>query len=271
MPVDIRTVDLAPVFGLEAPLMMAADIGKPTQEFIFSRLSQGEVCDPPLTRALTEFLEPGDTFVDIGSHIGYYALLALAKVGPAGQVIAFEPHPETFPILRQNAKATGAGNFRIVNCALAARTGVARLHLHDGDEGRSSLFPIRGMDRAVEVNVITLDSVMDTLPFGRVGMMKIDVEGMEEEVLKGASRFLTEVRPRNIVFEVLNAKPRRNSVDKRIRWALSSLGYECFLIRPWSDLEYWDGIFAGSNYAPLPEGVGLDLAYGNILARLRDA
>src|SRR5579863_851790 len=81
--------------------------------------------EPYGVRLMEEFLRPGDLFVDIGAHIGYYALRAARVVGPTGCVLAFEPDPDNFELLVKNARDNGIVNVRPVPLALTDGAGSA--------------------------------------------------------------------------------------------------------------------------------------------------
>jgi FkbM family methyltransferase len=188
---------------------MAFDRSFPTQNFLHSFLSRGELPDPPLVTALTEFLGPGDTFIDVGSHIGYYSLLALQHVGDRGHVFAFEPSPQTFGVLLTNTILNGGGRFRALNCALGDHVGLAPLFIDHKDEGMSSLAtPSKAkIGNVVSVFVFTIDKLYEQFQWANVRTIKIDVEGFEPNVIRGADAFLRKHLPENIVFEINNFLP----------------------------------------------------------------
>jgi FkbM family methyltransferase len=263
------------------PVTMAFDRAFPTQNFLHSFLSRGELPDPPLVAALTEFLEPGDTFVDVGSHVGYYAMLASQHVGEQGRVFAFEPSPQTFGVLLANTILNGDGRCRAFNCALGDKAGVAPLFIDRNDEGMSSLATpskVRGgnaADGAVSVFVSTIDALYEQLQWSAVRTIKIDVEGFEPHVIRGADDFLRKHLPENIVFEINNSIPDIPlHQDMPIRQRLAELGYTSYLIRPWAtiDAAAHDSVkhlFGDSNYLGLPLHCQLNIGYGNILSTRR--
>jgi len=249
---------------------IAFDRAYQTQALIHSFLSQGQLCDPPLVKALTDFLVPGDTFIDVGSHIGYLSLLALQMVGPAGQVYAFEPNPDTYGVLVANALLNGAGNFHTFNCAVGDKAGSAVLSINAQDEGMSSLvFHAAGASQ-ISVHVTTLDRLAALVQFRHVRMLKIDVEGFEENVINGAAGMLRAGGIESLVFEVNNkiphAPPHR---DQAIRKFLHGLGYACYLIHPWLSEERWQEACGPHNYCRISEDAHIDIGYGNILATKR--
>jgi FkbM family methyltransferase len=146
-----------------------------------------------------ERVEPGCTVIDGGAHIGLYTLAAASRVGARGQVYAFEADPYNFAALAVNARRLS--NVRLANKALAGRRGVATFFASSGTIG-SSLFD-RGDDRQktpVSIETTTVDAELAARPRDHVAI-KIDVEGAEEQVLRGAHRTLTQSRTAVVLAE----------------------------------------------------------------------
>ena len=117
--------------------------------------------------------------------------------GPTGRVIAVEPNPRNVALLRQSAKDNGFDNIDVVAVALGERPGAAALET-DGSNGR--LIPIDGPPlQAVEASFVVatfpLDTVLNEVGVTRVDVVKIDVEGAEPLVIRGATRTISESRP----------------------------------------------------------------------------
>ena len=179
---------------------------------------------------LERLLSPGDIFVDVGANMGIYTLVASRLVGEAGKVIAFEPSAQSFPLLRQNIALNGLTNVLAFPTALSHETGRARLY-HGPDPVCNSLGkdPSWGGD-AEEVATDALDNALRKISIDRVDVIKMDVEGAEEWVLRGALKVLTSMRP-IVIFEInpgvcscLGLSP--HGVPK----LLQSLGYKCFVL-----------------------------------------
>ena len=162
--------------------------------------------DPAVTEILARLIRPGDAVVDAGAHIGYMTILSALASGPSGQVVAWEPHPELFAVLERNV-AEAAPRRRLAritlrNAALGRTPGRAELVIPDGaasNDGTSHLAHAGiPAGQSVSVKVETIDEILGD---ARVGVMKLDVEGSELQVLRGASRALRNGRIRHIVFE----------------------------------------------------------------------
>ena len=157
-----------------------------------------------MTRWARALLRPGDTFVDVGAHAGYFTLIAGHAVGSAGRVFAVEPNPAAFDSLRAHLSASEISHAHAFNWGLSEQNGTAVLHVPDADSRRdynATLLP-RPEWRAVEVQVRTLDECLETWAVERIDLMKIDVEGSEPRVLAGGATHLTDGVVRHLMIEI---------------------------------------------------------------------
>lgn len=149
------------------------------------------------------YLLPGMTVLDIGAHHGLYTVIAACQVGLKGHVYAFEPSPREQKILRQNIRLNRFKNVTVEGLALGSSEAQGSLYLVEGAETAcNSLRPprVEGGTSAIPVHVTRLDDWIDAHKIERVDFVKLDVEGGEMEVLKGADRFLDRVpRPLMLV------------------------------------------------------------------------
>jgi FkbM family methyltransferase len=149
--------------------------------------------------AIAEHLEPGGTFVDVGAHIGHCSLKAAAITGPGGRVVAIEANPETAQRLRANITASSA-RVDVQEFACAASESVLDLYSADrSNSGSSSLSSSNASSWGPpsaqhRVHAMPLDTLLEG-KVSRVDVLKIDVEGTELEVLKGAEETLKRYRP----------------------------------------------------------------------------
>ena len=151
------------------------------------------------TEAFRSLLRPGALVVDAGANFGHYAMTAASVVGPEGLVYAFEPHPSTFALLEQNCALQGKGNLVAVPAGLAAENGAMDIFTDSENHGGHSFFDwnLRGQARTSHrVATYALDSFLgEHAPGRRLDAMKIDVQGFEMEVLRGAARTIASDRP----------------------------------------------------------------------------
>lgn len=130
-------------------------------------------------------VRPGGTFVDVGANIGFYSVPAARLVGPDGRVIAIEAHPYTFEFLRRNIARNGATNVAAIQCAVGDGPGTVSMIYCEANAGGTQV----GADRrhhGVDVAVRSLDAILAEAGVARVDYLKIDVEGYELPVLRGA-------------------------------------------------------------------------------------
>ena len=179
-----------------------------------------------------KYLQPGMTVLDIGAHHGFYTLLAAQKVGPGGRVIAFEPSPREREKLFRHLRLNGCTNVQVESLALGGREGLAELFVVNGKEtGCNSLRPpqVPQPTEVLEVPVGRLDSYLERQRVPGVDFIKMDVEGAELEVLRGAAELLGR-RPRPVILcEVQDARTQPwGYAAKEIVEFLRGFGYRWF-------------------------------------------
>jgi FkbM family methyltransferase len=152
-------------------------------------------------RFVDSILRPGMTVLDVGAHQGLYTLLASKRVGPQGRVVAFEPSPRERKYLRTHLRLNRCKNVQVESVALGRESGSGELFLVEGMEsGCNSLRPpnVDEPTTKVAVEIRTLDESLARLAIQRVDFMKIDVEGAELDVFRGA-KALFEHHPRPLI------------------------------------------------------------------------
>ena len=169
------------------------------------------------TGLFKDIVKKGMVVVDVGAHIGYYAILASKLVGKSGEVWAFEPEPENLIDLETNIKLNMCSNVRTVGKAVSDKIGNAKLYITKGASGECGLIEIGQKPRiTIDVATLTLDSIVgDVL----VDVIKIDVEGGEMKVLLGAEKIIGMNQRIKIFIELF--KP-----------AMEGAGYSC--------MDYWN-------------------------------
>jgi FkbM family methyltransferase len=161
-----------------------------TDDLIGRVLAVSGEWEPNVTAALRHALEPGDVFLDIGAHIGYYTLFAARMVGPGGRVYAFEPAPANYRALQANIELNGLRNVTALELAVGETPGRATLYEGPGDNsGMATLNPMLAAKSTppvaqLDVDVRPVASVVPEEDLARVRAIKIDVEWQEVEVLR---------------------------------------------------------------------------------------
>ena len=137
-------------------------------------------------------IRPGWTVIDVGANIGQYSLMASSAVGTTGRVIALEPVPATFAMLERNVAANGLKN---VTCArLALWSEPKTVHLANDRDGDPCTFGVAATG-AVTAEAVRLDDFAREAGIDRVDLIKVDIEGGEPWMLRGASGLLAAHRP----------------------------------------------------------------------------
>jgi FkbM family methyltransferase len=152
--------------------------------------------EPAGTRAFLDVLEAGQIVFDIGANIGYYSLIAARRVGPRGRVLAFEPFPRNISYLYRHLALNGADNVTVIPMACSDGTALAQfLAGSNCATGRLVDAPsVAGDARFEYVATVAVDQIVRES--GLVpDVLKIDVEGAEEQVLRGAHQTLSAARP----------------------------------------------------------------------------
>jgi len=166
-------------------------------------MSKHHIWEPVVWQSLAGGMPEGGVFLDVGSHIGYFSLKGSRKVGAGGRVIAFEPNPTTVQALRDNLAASQAGNVTVV--PVACTDTPQTLTLFDGSDsgnsGASSLSEgnAHSHTKTYQVPGRSIDDVVRELGLQRVDVAKVDVEGAELFVLRGARETLRRFHPKLVV------------------------------------------------------------------------
>jgi len=162
--------------------------------YLSPSLAHTGLFEPFQTEWVAGEVRPGDVVLDLGAHIGYYTLLFARLVGPAGRVIAFEPDPDNFRLLRHNVTLNGYQNVSLYPKAVSDRCGKAQLFLSPDNAGDHRLHAEGESRQSVDVEVVTLDSVLGSYS-GPIDLIKMDVQGSEGAALAGMRTHLAR-RPR---------------------------------------------------------------------------
>jgi FkbM family methyltransferase len=153
---------------------------------LYGEFSEGE---PRLFGAI---LRPGDTVVEVGANIGAHTLYLAGQVGPRGKVFAFEPQRPLFHLLCGNLALNEIFNVYALLAAGGREAGKIRVPLADYSSPHNFAgLSLGGSGSGEEVEVIPVDA----LGLAALRLLKVDVEGMESEVLAGAAQTIKRLRP----------------------------------------------------------------------------
>jgi FkbM family methyltransferase len=175
-----------------------------TDRFRLSAQSRGfiaEEYEPAVWHRVMREISAGDHVAEVGASMGLYALAFAGRVGTSGHVTAFEPDPESASALEANVSVNGwQDRITVISAAVGQSSGEIRFAAARGVESRIETRP-EVSDGVITVPMVTLD---EALAGRRIDLIKIDVEGFEEQVLQGARNVLTKDRgrPKAILVEV---------------------------------------------------------------------
>ena len=149
--------------------------------------------EPIITKLVMDILEPGQTFIDVGAANGWFSLIAASIVGERGKVIAFEPNPTRFKMLLKGAQMNGFTNLTASDKALSYQEGTAFI-------GGRCMGEIS--ESGIRIVTTTLDHFLAKEGIEEVHLVKIDVEGVEQNVLKGMIRTVENNPSMKIICEL---------------------------------------------------------------------
>ncbi len=201
--------------------------------------------------AFVRLLRPGMNVVDAGAHSGQYTLLAARRVGEEGVVVAVEPNPPVRARLERNVRLNGLRNVRIAPVALARSPGAVTLAIPGGENtGVAAVRTPSPTETAIEVEAVPLDALLQSMNVARLDVLKIDVEGMETDVLAGGRTTIARDKPA-ILFEANDLYFGDERTDPTVA-ALRDLGYRLHepsalrIVKPGEDprahREYWQSL-----------------------------
>jgi len=162
-------------------------------------LYTGQAYEQDETAVLQQTLKSGMNVVDVGANVGYMALLAARCVGTAGRVLAIEPDPGNARLLAANIERNGYQHISVCRCAVGSEPGTATLYrsawnmgnhrLNVGEAGKAT------SHETIDVELETVDRLIDKHGLQRIDFVKMDVEGYEPGVLAGMSRTIARDHP----------------------------------------------------------------------------
>jgi FkbM family methyltransferase len=144
--------------------------------------------------ALRQLVEPGMTVIEAGAAGGIHTWVLSRSVGSTGVVHSFEPRPEAVRNLRRLQRLAGWRNVRVHGAALGAAPERATITI-PRVATRAQVGPANVPGRSIEIDVTTVDRVVERFGLGRVDLLRVDVEGHEWDLFDGAERTLGRFRP----------------------------------------------------------------------------
>lgn len=201
---------------------------------------------------LRNILRHGEWVLDVGANVGHISLLLADRVGPS-HIMAFEPSPTAFKRLTENWRTNGWDTGLLVQAAVGDRTGWTYVDDTACPTTTNRVHDVAPPGRTVKVPLVRLDDFRERLQGRRVGLLKIDVEGLEPSVFAGACQLLRDDRPRVIMFESLHGRPA-----PEIERALSAADYVVFRLTEAATPDFSD--LSSQNLFAVPAELRADLA-----------
>lgn len=165
----------------------------PNQSGVVPDLLRDGVFEKTETAVLQKHLRSGNVFVDIGSNIGYYTVIASRIVGESGKVYAFEPEPENFKFLLKNIELNKLSNVVTTQKAVSDKSGSTTLFLNEGNTGGHHLADRGDGSTGITIESVTLDEFLGPQA-PRVDILKMDIEGYEPFAFRGMQQIMRNNR-----------------------------------------------------------------------------
>jgi len=178
---------------------------------------------------LLHFLRAGDTFMDIGANVGAYTLLASGVRGAAA--LAFEPVPDTFKKLVQNIRLN-ALDAQVQCLELGVGAGESQVNFTDTTDSGTNHVAVGSESDVIRVKMLPLDAFYAS--GNTVSLIKIDVEGYEMEVLKGAPLHLQDPTLKAVIIELNGNGQRYGYTDNQVVSVLLDNGFLPYSYEPFS-------------------------------------
>ena len=178
-------------------------------------------------RFVRRWLKPGMRAMDVGANVGVYTVAMAKAVGGSGHVWAFEPTPATAECLQHSLDANEFDNVTLVRAAVSERAGSMDFSLSRYAEENSVAKMGTVGEGVLRVATVTLDQMAADRGCTNIDLVKLDVEGHEFEVIRGATEFLRTNSPL-LMFEIRAG----TTVDLRVLKPLAELGFGFYRLLP---------------------------------------
>ena len=212
------------------------DYSNVSQKFIGSHLEKGVAYEGELFALMLKKLKRGDTFLDIGAHVGFFSMIAAKLVGESGSVYSFEMNPENYSRLMTNAGLNDFKNIRPHNWAVSDDSKPIYFWVNQDNDGGHSLWDcgkhsFNEKSRVSPQKMASYSIALDHYnSIGKVDFIKMDVEGAEVLALNGMIELLKKNLP-IVALEINNfGLAQMGHKYQDIRTIMNEIGYRCWLI-----------------------------------------
>lgn len=189
--------------------------------------------EPLTTQIISDELKEGMTCLDIGSNIGYYALLESKKIGKSGVVWSIEPSPENFSILTDNIKLLDNNNVKAFNFAIGDKNAEIEFIISkksNWSKVKEESDLVEEEDKIIKVPLKTLDSFALENDLKKIDLVRMDVEGYENKIIFGGLEFFKKFKP--IIMIEIHKMIMGKGETIRILEKLKEINYENYFFIP---------------------------------------
>jgi FkbM family methyltransferase len=226
--------------GLERDIVLHLDPECFSQRLMLDCFRSGRLLEPETSALVDILLQPGDTFIDIGGHVGFFSMLAAGLVGPTGRVYVFEPERTNYAHLLTHITLNNFHHVFPFPWAVGHSTAVVDFFTNLDNDGGYALWepgrhPFNQKSRQQvskeSVFLISLDDIFGSAQPGFAKLIKIDTEGNEASVLRGARHFLTRAQIPAVIAEINQfGLAQLGSSEQEMRTLMTDLGYTTYAL-----------------------------------------
>jgi FkbM family methyltransferase len=226
--------------GLERDIVLQLDPECFSQRLMLDYFRSGRLLEPETSSLVDMLLQPGDTCIDIGGHVGFYSMLAAGLVGPTGRVYVFEPERTNYAHLLTHIALNHCHHVFPFPWAVGHSTSVVDFFTNFDNDGGHALWdpgqhPFNQKSRQQvskeAVFLISLDDIFGSAQPGFAKLIKIDTEGNETSVLRGARNFLTRAQVPAVIAEINRfGLAQLGSSEQEMRTLMTDLGYTTYAL-----------------------------------------
>jgi FkbM family methyltransferase len=199
------------------------------QRYLHQEIIRSGVYESETTQFFNKFIKPGWNVIDIGANIGYYTVLLAKLTGPTGKVYTFEPTRKYFGYLSRNVRENDLNNVILNRIGLSNKKGKVKLKF-DNSSATAFWTGDKKPEYSEVINLVSLDNYLKYYSMSRLDLIKVDVDGCEPDLLKGAVRTLKKYQP-VIVMEVSHSHLLKYGITAWDYFSiLKNLGYLIYTI-----------------------------------------
>jgi len=183
----------------------------------------------PSRERLNTLITKSNVFYDIGANIGHVSLVASSLINEKGVIYSFEPHPVSFNRFKNHVELNHISNIFAFNVGLGSTSSILNMLEVEGNAGANRILTSNVINsNFISINIVSLDEFILNNKADVPDLIKVDVEGYELEVFKGAENLLNNNKP-NLFFELDERLLKlQNTSPIELLMFLSKFGYKFF-------------------------------------------